>query len=97
MYLPSPGKILLQLKFRTSTPPSTQLKDVPPPTPSVGQIKATLGHLNPKKATGADKLPAWLLKRFCEKMALVVHNIMCASIAQCKYSELYKHCTMQVP
>jgi hypothetical protein len=40
------------------------LKDVPPPTPSVGQVKSTLRHLNPKKATGADGIPAWLLKRF---------------------------------
>ena len=65
------------------------LKDVPPPIPS--QVKATLEHLNPKKATGADKIPAWLLKRFCKELAPVVHDIMYASMVQCKYPELYKH------
>ena len=73
-------------------PPDVQtvshlLKDVPPPLPSVGQAKSTLKHLNPKKATGADGIPAWLLKRFNE----IVHNIICASIVQCKYPKPYKH------
>ena len=67
------------------------LKDVPPPTPSVGQVKSTLRHLNPKKATGADGIPEWLLKRFYEELALVVHNVICASIVQCKYPKPYKH------
>jgi hypothetical protein len=67
------------------------LKDVPPPLPSIGQVKCTLRHLKPKKATGADGVPAWLLKRFNEELALVVHNIMCASIIQCKYPKPYKH------
>ena len=66
------------------------LKDVPPPLPSVGQVKSTLKHLNPKKATGVDGIPAWLLKRFNEELALVVHNIICASIVQCKYPKPYK-------
>ena len=51
-----------------TAPPDVQtvshlLKDVPPPLPSVGQVKSTLKHLNLKKATGADGIPAWLLKR----------------------------------
>ena len=67
------------------------LKDVPPPTLSVGQVKNILGHLNTQKTTGPDKIPAWLLKWFCEERAPVVPNIVCASIAQCKYPEWYKH------
>ena len=67
------------------------LKDVPPPTPSVWQVKATLEHLNPKKATGVDKILAWLLKRFCKELVPVVNDIVCASIVQCKCLELYKH------
>ena len=46
------------------------LKDVPPPLPSIGQVKYTLRHLKPKKTTGADGIPAWLLKRFNEELAL---------------------------
>ena len=67
------------------------LEDVPPPTPSIGQVKAELRHLNSKKSTGIDGIPAWVLKRFHEELALVVHNIICASIMQCKYPVSYKH------
>ena len=35
--------------------------------------------------SNSKDLPAWLLKRFNEELALVVHNIICASIVQCKY------------
>ena len=67
------------------------LKENPPPTPSIGQVKFVLRHLNPKKATGSDGIPAWVLKRFCEELALVVHNFLCSSIMKCKYPTLYKH------
>ena len=74
------------------------LKDVPPPLSATGQVKCTLRHINPKKATGVDGVPAWLLKRFNEELALVVHKIMCASIIQCKYPKPYKHAlTCPVP
>ena len=39
------------------------LKENPPPTPSIGQVKSVLRHLNPRKATGCDGIPAWVLKR----------------------------------
>jgi hypothetical protein len=55
------------------------------------QVKATLKKLNPKKATDADQIPAWVLKNFCEKLAPIVHNIICSSITPCKYPSLYKH------
>ncbi|CAB4032852.1 Hypothetical predicted protein, partial [Paramuricea clavata] len=65
--------------------------DTSPPLPSIGQIKATLKHLNPRKATGSDEIPPWLLKRYHEELAPVIHNIICSSISQAKYSTLYKH------
>lgn len=68
-----------------------QLRDTTPPLPSIGQVKNCLKHLNPRKATGVDKIPAWILKRFCEDLAPVIHNIVTASITQCKYPSQYKH------
>ncbi|CAB4034927.1 Hypothetical predicted protein [Paramuricea clavata] len=67
------------------------LKNYPPPLPSIGQIKSVLNHLNHSKATGADGVPAWLLKRFSSVLAPIVHNIITASIKQCNYPSHYKH------
>ena len=67
------------------------LKKYPPPLPSIGQIKSVLNHLNHSKATGADGVPAWLLKRFSSVLAPIVHDIITASIKQCKYPSHYKH------
>ena len=67
------------------------LKDNTPTTPSIGQIKSSLKHVNPRKATGTDMIPAWLLKRFHEELAPVVHDIICCSIKECKFPILYKH------
>ena len=53
------------------------LKDTKPPLPSIGQIKAILKHLNPRKASGSDDIPAWLLRRYSEELAPVIHNIIC--------------------
>ena len=36
-------------------------------------------------------MPAWLLKRFYEELAQVIHEIICPSIMQCKYPSCYKH------
>ena len=36
-------------------------------------------------------IPAWLLKRFHEELAPVVHDIICCSIKECKFPKLYKH------
>jgi len=66
------------------------LIDRPPATPSIGQVNAALKRLNPKKATGHDGVPAWLLKHFHEELAPVIHDIICASILQCKYPTPYK-------
>ena len=65
------------------------LKNNKPLLPSTGQVKAVLKHLHPKKATGIDKIPAWVLKQYHE--APVVHDIVCCSISQCYYPSLYKH------
>ncbi|CAB4003755.1 Hypothetical predicted protein [Paramuricea clavata] len=67
------------------------LKDSHPPLPSIGQVKTVLKHLNPSKATGSDNIPAWCLKRYADELAPVVHDIVVASIVQCKYPTSYKH------
>ena len=67
------------------------LRDTPPPIPSIGQVKSVLKHLNPRKATGSDNVPAWCLKRFSEELAPVIHNIVSSSIDQSKYPATYKH------
>ena len=61
------------------------LIDRPPATPSIGRVKVALKRLNPKKATGYDGVPAWFLKHFHEELPSVIHDIICASILQCKY------------
>ena len=67
------------------------LKNNKPLLPSTGQVKAVLKHLNPKKATGIDKISAWVLKQYHKGLAPVVHDIVCCSISQCYYPLLYKH------
>jgi hypothetical protein len=37
--------------------------DHEPLLPSIGQVKTILKCLNPKKTTGVDGVPAWVLKR----------------------------------
>ena len=69
----------------------TLLKDYSPSLPSIGQIRYALDHLKQSKATGADGVPAWLLKRFSSVLAPIVHDIITASIKQCKYPSCYKH------
>ncbi|CAB4037422.1 Hypothetical predicted protein [Paramuricea clavata] len=66
-------------------------KNNKPPLPSIGQVKAVLKHLNPRKATGIDKVPAWMLKQYHEDLAPVVYDIVCCSISQCCYPSLSKH------
>ena len=67
------------------------LKDTPPRQPPIGQVKNHLNHLNPRKATGVDDIPAWILKHFSEDLAPVIHDIIICSISQCRYPTLYKH------
>ena len=67
------------------------LRNTTPPLPSIGQVKSCLKRLNTRKATGVDKTPASILKRFYDDLAPVVHNIVTASIKQCKYPSQYKH------
>ncbi|CAB4038005.1 Hypothetical predicted protein, partial [Paramuricea clavata] len=54
-------------------------------------VKTALKQLNSKKATGSDGIPAWVLKRYCEELAPIVHDIICASIKECEYPTAYKH------
>jgi spore maturation protein CgeB len=67
------------------------LKSNNPSIPSIGQVKSGLAHLEARKATGSDSVHVWLLKRFSEDLAVVVHNIFISSIIQCKYPTSYKH------
>ena len=54
-----------------------------PPTTSIGVVKLAPKQLNPKKATGSDMIPGWVLKRYCEEHRLLrmilsvpVYNLM---------------------
>ena len=58
------------------------LRDDPSPLPSIGQVKFILKTTNSKKATGSDGILAWLLKRYHEELAVVVHDKVCTSIRQ---------------
>lgn len=62
-----------------------------PPVPNIGQVKDVLKYVNTRKATGAESVPAWLLKRFHEELAPVVHDINCANTAQSKNPTSYRH------
>ena len=46
------------------------LRNTAPPLPSIGQVKSCLKHLSPRKATGVDRIPAWILKRFCDDLGV---------------------------
>ena len=67
------------------------LPDNSPRVTSVGQVKKLLKKLNLRKTTGTDNISAWTLKRFAEELAVLVHDIICASIFERKYPTLYKH------
>lgn len=62
-----------------------------PPLPSVVLVKGILENLHPKKGTCVDQIPALVPKKSWEELAPIVHDIICSSISQCKYSGLYKH------
>ena len=68
------------------------LRNTTPPLPSIGQVKNCLKHLKPRKATGVDKISCLDTQAFfSDDLAPVVHNIVTASIKQCKYPSQYKH------
>ena len=57
-----------------ATVAEVEIIDHEPLFPSIGQIKTILKFLNPKKATGVDGVPAWVLKRFHEELAPSIHE-----------------------
>ena len=67
------------------------LKDILPTLPSICEVKSALKHLNPRKATGVDNIPARCLQRYAEKLAPVVHDIVTANVALSKYATMYQH------
>ena len=42
---------------------TNDVHDTPPPVPKIGQVYAMRKHVNPRKATGVDGVPAWLVSR----------------------------------
>ena len=70
---------------------SDGLPSNPPRLPNIGQVKKLVKELNPRKATSADNISAWTLKNFAEELAVVSHDILCASICEGKFPTLYKH------
>ena len=51
--------------------------------------KSHLNHLNPRKATGVDDIPAWILKYCSEDLAPVIHDIIICSISLSADTQLY--------
>ena len=68
------------------------LRNTTPPLPSIGQVKNCLKRLNPRKATGVDKILGWILKRFSDDLApftfdVVNHNILLEKLASMNVSK----------
>lgn len=64
-----------------------ELMDYSPSTPSIGQVKVSLNHLNTKKPLGQMACCGTTT----EMLAPAVDDINCASILQFKYPKDYKH------
>ena len=73
------------------------LKDRTPSIPNIGQVKAELKRLNPKKAAVEDRVPASVLKQFHEELAPVIHEIICTILQQSKIPHPYKYTFIPVP
>ncbi|CAH1264234.1 Hypp2921 [Branchiostoma lanceolatum] len=68
--IPSPMEVADQLSHRTI------------PELSIGQVKAQLKRVNPRKGTGGDHIPPWVLSNFHEELAPVMCNIYNACLQQ---------------
>ena len=55
------------------------------PTRTIRTHPDCLMDLNRRKATGVDKIPAWLFKSFCDDFAPVIDDVV-SGIEQCKIS-----------
>ena len=69
--------------------PPDGLRVDPSPPPSIGLVKFILKTINSKKLTGSYGILAWLLKRYHEELAAVVHDIVCATIQHKTYPTSY--------
>lgn len=56
------------------------LTDAAPKLLSIGQVKKILKFLNPCKASGVDDVSSWTIKHYADKLQVVIHNIISASI-----------------
>ena len=70
---------------------------IPSQIPNIGQVKAALKHLNPKKATGENTVPASVLRQFHKELVPAVLDIICTTIQQSKSLSPYKYAFSPVP
>ena len=61
-----------------------------PPTMSEIDTYLALNKLNPRKPSGSDKLPNWLLKEFAEVLAQPVCTILNSSFREQKFPSTWK-------
>ena len=62
-----------------------------PPTVTEHSIYRKLASLNPTKASGPDKIPAWLLKENADILAPVVTDILNCSFSEARLPQSWKH------
>ena len=62
-----------------------------PPTVTEHSIYRKLASLNPNKASGPDKIPAWLLKENADILAPVVTDILNCSFSEARLPQSWKH------
>ncbi|KAI8513549.1 hypothetical protein Bbelb_078730 [Branchiostoma belcheri] len=60
------------------------------PELSIGQVKAKLRSVNPRKATGGDHIPPWVLSTFFEELAPVMCSIYNVCLQQGVFPSVWK-------
>ncbi|XP_066299133.1 uncharacterized protein [Branchiostoma lanceolatum] len=101
--LPTPGIDCDSLSEHFSSVWSNVTRDIPStadvsdqlstgslPELSIGQVKLQLRKLNPRKATGDDHIPIWILTTFHEELAPVLCNIYNSCLQQGIFPEQWK-------
>ncbi|CAH1239166.1 Hypp5743 [Branchiostoma lanceolatum] len=101
--LPTPGIDCDSLSEHFSSVWSNVTRDIPStadvsdqlstgslPELSIGQVKLQLKKLNPRKATGDDHIPIWILTTFHEELAPVLCNIYNSCLQQGIFPEQWK-------
>ncbi|CAH1255574.1 Hypp1563 [Branchiostoma lanceolatum] len=73
-----------------------QLSDATIPELSIGQVKLQLKRVNPRKATGGDNVPPWLLTTFHEELAPILCHIYNSCLQEGTFPRKWKE-EMVVP